>query len=227
MFTGSRAKPGSYFCSRSTTALSTPVASTVRLHRAYSSGDRVTWITRSTTSGYGVPTATRCRYRSRSDTSSYSPCSVRNPHPQNTKSSQSPCLSAFIGVRRRLNFLYGITSGFTSSVIARSTSSRANTPLSASSNSHRYSSLPHWRAHQPQCPAAHRQHRPDRQVQIVAYPRRFIHQQQRDRREPANRRFSPGQPHNPRPVRQAQRYFVLSVALWPDSQLPGESIRFS
>src|ERR1035441_5089580 len=75
------------------------------------------------------------------------------------------------------------------------------------------SPLAEWRAHQPQRPVAHRQHRPDRQVQLVAAPRRFIHQQQRDRREPPNRRFRPGQPHNPRPVRQFQRYLVVSVAL--------------
>src|ERR1017187_9175947 len=32
------------------------------------------------------------------------------------------------------------------------------------------------RAHQPQRPAAHRQHRPDRHVQFVVHPRRLVHQ---------------------------------------------------
>src|ERR1035437_9028509 len=88
------------------------------------------------------------------------------------------------------------------------------------------SPLPERRAHQPQRPVAHRQHRPDRQVQFVAAPPRFVHQQQRDRREPANRSFRPRQPHNPRPVRQFQRDLVVSVALGPDPQHLCELSRF-
>jgi hypothetical protein len=41
--------------------------------------------------------------------------------------------------------------------------------------------------------SAHRQHRPDRQVQLVAHPRRLVHQQQRHRRKsPATPRCATG-----------------------------------
>src|SRR5664280_1120158 len=69
MFTGMSTHPGPALRSRSTTGLPPPVPSTARRHRPASSGLRVPWTTRSTTSVYGVPRATRSRYRSCSDTS--------------------------------------------------------------------------------------------------------------------------------------------------------------
>src|ERR1035437_3163255 len=85
MFTGINTQPGRALRSRSTTGRPTPVPSTASRHRPASSCHRVTWTTRSTTSVYGVPSATRSRYRS---------CRLTTCFHANIAASHSPFVSA-------------------------------------------------------------------------------------------------------------------------------------
>ena len=65
-------------------------------------------------------------------------------------------------------------------------------------------------------PAAHRQHRPHRHVQVVAHPRSFVHQQQRHRENPAP---SPPSPAAPRSASRSEiaeiSRFAVSFRLIP------------
>ena len=69
MLTGYICPPNRAFLNRSTTGLPTPVPSTASSQHPSSSGALVTCAARSVASGYGVPSGTRSRYRSRSATS--------------------------------------------------------------------------------------------------------------------------------------------------------------
>src|ERR1017187_1258994 len=271
MMTGSSPHPRFALRSRSITGLPTPLPSAMIWHRPASSLDRVTSRTRSTTAGYGVPSATRSRYRSRSLTSFRNAKTSASPFPVNSALSSTAmavgswtcprstppknqlALMALSNVQRFYFVGHRPSPRVAVEYAAHRIRELAQVFLLEPPFSHRLpllfqklrwnprafvcrhadalpfrppvlpcfveeSTLPVGRAHQPQLPPAHRQHGPDRQVQIVAHPRRFVHQQQRHGRKASDRALRAGQSHDPRPVRKRQRYLVVAVPLWPDPQ---------